>query len=138
MGVTPCPFSGVVVPYQPLCHLKPKLFESKLGHARVVLVQYICISQAYLKEEPKDVPIELAALESDMVVLAELVIPVHPTHVPVVQVHRFRTGDISSAPITLSALYRGVVLRLCICREQSDNMIVFPQNGSHVPILHNL
>ena len=72
----------------------------------------VWVCQADLKEEPEDVAVEFPALQVNMIILAQLVVLVHTSHVLVVELHRLGTRNTSAGPVMLPALYSGVVLGL--------------------------
>ncbi len=59
--------------------------------------KYVCIGDAHLMQKPKNVFIWLSSFQADMIILAELVIPVKTTHEAVVQDDGRWTCDGASA-----------------------------------------
>ena len=89
------------------------------------------VGSRYLEDEPKKVPVHFLALQSDVVVLPQLVVPVHSSHVGIVQCHCCKTWHIYPPPIMLTASHKILLLWLCVCGQKTDNPVVTPQQRHH-------
>ena len=120
---------GVIVPHKTFCQLQSELLERLPCCTRVVTVEDVCISNSNFKQKPKDVAVELPTLHPHMVVLPQLVILVHPSHVAVVQGHCCWAWNIGPRTIMLTSLDNVDLERLSVGGENSDNSVVSPQEG---------
>ena len=62
-------------------------------------MQDVCVRHTHLEQEPEYVPVEFAALQTYMVVLPQLVVFVHPSHVHIVKFQCFGARDVGSAVV---------------------------------------
>ena len=96
------------------------------------------IGKSSFKHEPKDVSIKLVAFHAHMVILSQLVIPVHPSHVALIQCHCYWTLYLHPTTIMLTMQNRLFFVGLSIGGEKCDNSVVTPYESHNSLTLYNL
>ena len=83
-GLSVVPLFRVVLTHKTLGKLQSELLEWLSCWTRMMGVQDVGISKSSLKHKPKNVSVKFVAFHAYMVILPQLVIPVHPSHVALI------------------------------------------------------
>ena len=109
----------------------PILSIARVFYLRDKLVQYICIGDCDIKDEPKNVLVHLVWwFGANTIILAKLISSVYSTHMSVLKNNRLRTRNFSARSIFVPSLHSYSCRGLCICWQHGHWPVVLP-NGDY-------